>query len=55
MINLRQDTTDAPARRSFFGRLAGAAALGLGGLVSGTVARATGCRRFRTVRTGLGN
>jgi hypothetical protein len=34
MINLRWDTTYAPARRSFFGRLAGAAALGLGGLVS---------------------
>lgn len=34
MSNLRQDTTDAPARRNFFGRLAGAAALGLGGLVS---------------------
>jgi hypothetical protein len=33
MITLRPDTTDVPARRTFFGRLAGAAALGLGGLV----------------------
>lgn len=32
MTNLTLDTTDVPARRSFFGRLAGAAALGLAGL-----------------------
>jgi hypothetical protein len=34
MIDLRPDTTAAPARRSFFGRLAGAAAFGLAGLAS---------------------
>jgi hypothetical protein len=33
MTNLTPDTTDVPARRNFFGRLAGAAALGLAGLV----------------------
>jgi hypothetical protein len=33
MINPRPDTTDVPPRRSFFGRIAGAAALGLAGLV----------------------
>ncbi len=33
MINLRSDTTDVPARRSFFGRLAGATVIGLAGLV----------------------
>lgn len=33
MINLRSETTDVPARRSFFGRLAGATALGLAGLL----------------------
>ena len=41
MINLRPDTADVPARRSFFGRLAGATAIGLAGLlptVSGTQA-----------------
>ncbi len=34
MINLSPDTTDVPARRSFFGRLAGATVLGLAGLAS---------------------
>jgi len=33
MINLRSETTDVPARRSFFGRLAGATVIGLAGLV----------------------
>ena len=33
MVNLRLDTLDVTPRRSFFGRLAGAMALGLSGLV----------------------
>ncbi len=43
MTNPTPDTTDMPPRRNFFGRLAGAAALGLAGLVpalSGTQAEA---------------
>ena len=40
--NLNQDTTDVPPRRSFFGRVAGAMALGLAGIVSTPLRAQTG-------------